>query len=143
MDIVIEGNRIAEVRSVGYPKVPIREGGRPAKGDREIDGTGMYVMPGFVDLHVHCGGGQAPEAEYVYKLWLAHGVTTARGVPFGGLTGRSLRRHELREEIRSSRRGCSRITGPFTGDGWDHGRSPRRPTTPANGSASRGREPTG
>ena len=44
----------------------------------------MYVMPGFVDLHVHAGGApKNAEAEYAYKLWLAHGVTTVRGVPLG------------------------------------------------------------
>ena len=44
----------------------------------------MYVMPGLIDNHVHTGGPRkAPEAEYVYKLWLGHGVTTVRGVPFG------------------------------------------------------------
>ena len=42
----------------------------------------MYLMPGFVDLHVHAGGApKNAEAEYAYKLWLAHGVTTVRGVP--------------------------------------------------------------
>ena len=39
-------------------------------------------MPGFIDLHVHAGGPpKNSEAEYPYKLWLAHGVTTVRGVP--------------------------------------------------------------
>ena len=28
-----------------------------------------------------CGKPKAPDAEYCYKLWLAHGVTTVRGVP--------------------------------------------------------------
>ena len=38
-------------------------------------------MPGFVDLHVHAGGPpKNAEAEYAYKLWMAHGVTTVRGV---------------------------------------------------------------
>ena len=38
-------------------------------------------MPGFVDMHVHAGGApKNAEAEYAYKLWLAHGVTTVRGV---------------------------------------------------------------
>jgi hypothetical protein len=85
MDIVIAGDRIQEVTSVGYPMVPINERSRPAKGVKEIDGTGMYVMPGFIDLHVHCGGGQASDPDYVYKLWLAHGVTTVRGVPCGSM----------------------------------------------------------
>lgn len=79
MDIVIEGNRINELRSVGYPKVPIDAEGRPKDASREIDGSRMYVLPGFVDLHGHIGGEeQGVSAEYVYKLWLAHGVTTIR-----------------------------------------------------------------
>ncbi len=29
----------------------------------------MYLMPGFVNLHVHLGDApKAPEAEYIYKL---------------------------------------------------------------------------
>jgi imidazolonepropionase-like amidohydrolase len=79
VDIVIEQNRIREIRSVGYPKVPVREANRPAKGTKEIDAAGMYVMPGFVDCHGHIGGvAQGTPAEYVYKLWMAHGVTTIR-----------------------------------------------------------------
>lgn len=121
VDIVIEKNRIAEVRSVGFPGVPIRPEVRPARGTREIDGTGLYVMPGFVDLHAHAGGGsKAPEAEYVYKLWLAHGVTTVRGVPAGPMDW------TLRERARSAN---NEITAPRifayfrpgTGDGWTGG----------------------
>src|SRR5258708_39674213 len=86
VDIVVEGNRIREVKSVGVPGSPIDEKGRPAKGSREIDGAGMYILPGFVDLHVHTGGApKAPEAEYVHKMWVAPGVTAGRGVPFAAL----------------------------------------------------------
>lgn len=46
-----------------------------------IDGTGMYLMPGFVNLHAHLGDNRkAAEAEYVYKLYMAYSVTTIRGV---------------------------------------------------------------
>ena len=84
VDIVIEGDRIVEVNSVGFPGVPINEDGRPGDADREIDASGMYVMPGFVDMHAHTGGSpKAPQPEYVYKLWMAHGVTTSRGVGHG------------------------------------------------------------
>jgi imidazolonepropionase-like amidohydrolase len=84
MDIVISGDRIEEIRSVGFPGVPIDERRRPGDPDREYDLTGDYVMPGFVDMHAHTGGvPKAPQAEYVYKLWLAHGVTTSRGVGHG------------------------------------------------------------
>ena len=79
VDIVVENNRIKEFRSVGYPKVAIKEPNRPAKGVKEIDASGMYVMPGLVDCHAHIGGvAQGTPAEYVYKLWMAHGVTTIR-----------------------------------------------------------------
>lgn len=79
VDIVVEGNRIREVRSVGFPKVPIRTEGRPTGATREIDGTGLWVLPGFIDLHAHSGGKeQGTTAEYVFKLWMAHGVTTVR-----------------------------------------------------------------
>jgi hypothetical protein len=49
-----------------------------------IDGTGMYVLPGFINNHAHAGDPQkAPEAEYTYKVWMANGVTTVRGVALG------------------------------------------------------------
>ncbi len=81
MDIVIEGNRIQSVWNVGNPGVPIMEQGRPKArpGDRELRLDGHYVLPGFVDLHGHFGGEeQGVPAEYVAKLWLAHGITTVR-----------------------------------------------------------------
>ena len=79
MDIVIEGNRVVEIRSVGAPGLPIRDDRRPQGATRELDAQGMYVLPGFVDLHAHQGGtSQGTPAEYVHKLWLAHGVTTIR-----------------------------------------------------------------
>ena len=84
VDIVIEGNRIASIRGVGTPNVPINEERRPGDADYEVDANGMYLMPGIVDLHVHTGGlPKVPEAEYVYKLWLANGITTVRGVSTG------------------------------------------------------------
>jgi hypothetical protein len=79
VDIVIEGNRIREVKSVGFPKVLIKPEGRPKDATREIDGSNLWVLPGFVDLHGHSGGvEQGTPAEYVFKLWMAHGVTTVR-----------------------------------------------------------------
>jgi hypothetical protein len=82
MDIVVQGNRITSVRSAGTPGLPLRPNRNPQSPDHEIDGTGLFVMPGFVDLHVHAGGApKNADAEYAYKLWMAHGVTTVRGVP--------------------------------------------------------------
>lgn len=80
-DIVIEGNRIVRVASVGSPGAPINAAHRPkhSAGGHEIDLTGHYVMPGLIDAHGHIGGDeQGVPAEYVYKLWLGHGITTVR-----------------------------------------------------------------
>ena len=84
MDVVVEGNRIAAIRSAGTPGVPLQPNRQPREFDREIDATGMYMLPGFVNLHMHAGGPpKNPQAEYAYKLWLAHGVTAGRGVELG------------------------------------------------------------
>ena len=86
VDIVVEGNRIVEVVGVGYPGLEIDPDDRPGDATREIDAHGAYVMPGIVDTHTHTGGStKAPEAEYTYKLWLGHGITTVRGVPSGAM----------------------------------------------------------
>jgi hypothetical protein len=81
VDIVVERNRIASIRSVGYPGVAIDPASRPkaVAGDKEIDLEGKYVLPGFVDMHGHVGGGpQGTPSEYVFKLWMGHGITTVR-----------------------------------------------------------------
>jgi len=92
-DIVVENGRIAEVVLVAVPKTPIMPERRPAPGDHEIDCTGKLVTPGFIDAHVHIGThyhaamGPMPPADYVYKLWLAHGITTVREM--GAMNGLS------------------------------------------------------
>ena len=105
VDIVVEGNRIADVKSVGYPGLVIEEDKRPQDATREIDAHGSYVMPGIVDMHTHTGGAtKAPRAEYTYKLWMAHGITTVRGVPSGPLEfSLSEKRRSARNEITAPR----------------------------------------
>lgn len=84
VDIVVERDRIVDIVSVGTPGLPIRESRRPERGEFEIDCHGKFVTPGFIDSHAHVGApfhascGSMPNADYVYKLWLAHGVTTVR-----------------------------------------------------------------
>ncbi|PAY10693.1 amidohydrolase [Bradyrhizobium sp. UFLA03-84] len=83
-DVVVEDGRITVLKKVGTPKLPINPERRPAAGDFEIDCTGKFLTPGLVDAHAHIGApfhaenGPMPSADYVYKLWLAHGVTTIR-----------------------------------------------------------------
>ena len=81
VDVVVEQDKITEVRVVGYPGVEINEKRRPAlkPGGREINAEGMYLLPGFVDMHGHIGGvAQGADWDYVFSLWLAHGITTVR-----------------------------------------------------------------
>ncbi len=80
MDIVIENNRIVQIAGVGSG-IPLRSDSRPRlkEGGRELDCTGMYLLPGLIDMHGHIGGmAQGTPAEYVFKLWMAHGITTIR-----------------------------------------------------------------
>ena len=83
VDIVVERNRIVELFAVDAASGDMRSADRPQDATKEIDATGMYVLPGFVDLHLHTGDTpKTPDAEYAYKLWMAHGITAGRGVPF-------------------------------------------------------------
>ncbi|MBL8209419.1 MAG: amidohydrolase family protein [Bryobacterales bacterium] len=74
-DILIENNRITRVVTSGYGNLP--------KPDAEIDAKGKYVLPGFINMHGHShderAGAPLP-IEYVFKLWLACGITTVRDV---------------------------------------------------------------
>ena len=115
VDIVVEGNRIADINEVD----DLGAERPPRDADHEVDATGMYVMPGFVDAHVHAGGPpKNDEAEYAYKLWMAHGVTTVRGVPLAGygLTA-SEKQRSARNEIVAPRI----FDYPRPASGWDRG----------------------
>lgn len=81
MDIVIENNRIVQIQGVGSPGLPINQNRRPVlkAGGKELNCEGMYALPGLIDMHGHIGGtAQGTPAEYVFKLWMAHGITTIR-----------------------------------------------------------------
>lgn len=85
VSIVIEGDRITDIRGGGTAGLHGADSGW-GEDTRVIDASGQYVLPGFVDSHAHLGtpshaaAGSLTDPEYVFKLWLAHGVTTVRDV---------------------------------------------------------------
>jgi hypothetical protein len=81
MDVVVEKNRIVAVRGIGTPGTPLDSSRftKSKEGDKVLNCFGMYLLPGFVDMHGHVGGtDQVTSAEYVFKLWMGHGITTVR-----------------------------------------------------------------
>jgi imidazolonepropionase-like amidohydrolase len=119
VDIVVENNRIAEILDAGTPGLPIRQGREPRDFDHEVDAAGMWVLPGFIDTHVHgSSADKAPDLGYSYKLWLAHGVTSVRGVNLAPWNVSTV------EKARSAR---NEIVAPRifdyqrVGQGWDKG----------------------
>lgn len=89
VDIVIENGMITEVIKVDPIAISRYPAGwqRP-RGDGQVDATGMYVIPGLIEMHVHVpldDHRAGPGAwDYFYRLMLAHGVTTVRTCGFGG-----------------------------------------------------------
>ncbi len=77
VSLVIEQDTIRQITSQPPKAIP---------GEHRIDASGMTVLPGFVDAHVHIGNplqglaGPITPPEYIFKLWLAHGITTVRDV---------------------------------------------------------------
>ena len=72
VDIEISGNKIVNIS-------PSTLSGRSSASgaDRIIDAQGKYVIPGLIDVHMHFRG--LPKA-YVYRLYLANGITSVRNV---------------------------------------------------------------
>src|SRR5437660_765503 len=72
-------------------------------------------------LAIHPAWAQkAPDLSYTYKLWLAHGVTTVRGVPLAPLdVSLSEKARSARNEIVAPR--IYAYQRPGDGDGWKGG----------------------
>ncbi len=71
-DVAFEGGRIAAVGDLG-----------DARGEEEVDATGLYVAPGFIDTHTHAGGGLATEELSHARPLLAQGLTMVLVNPDG------------------------------------------------------------
>ncbi len=77
MDVIVEGSRIAAVLGANA---------RPDAYKNEahvLDGTGMYLLPGLINGHIHLHDERAgieQPFEYEHKIYLSCGVTTVRDV---------------------------------------------------------------
>lgn len=101
VDIVVRNNRITQITQVGFPGVPISPDHRPKleAGGHELQAEGMYLMPGLIDMHGHIGGKeQGAFGEYVFKLWMGHGITTIRDPSCGNGLDWVLRAKKLSQE---------------------------------------------
>src|ERR671918_1019211 len=83
VDILVEDGLIARISD--------RPAAQPAQIDVVIDAAGKYVLPGFVNTHMHWHEERMPgipqPVQYERNLYLASGVTTAREV--GGITSKT------------------------------------------------------
>ena len=70
--IVVQGDRIASVQD-GYV------------GEPDIDLTGGFVMPGWIDMHVHIASQQSPE-RFVENFTLEPADSALRAVPYAQRT---------------------------------------------------------
>ena len=71
-DVALEGDRIVAVGDLD-----------DAVGREEIDATGLYVAPGFIDTHTHAGGGLATSELSHARPLLAQGLTMILANPDG------------------------------------------------------------
>ena len=121
-DVAIAGDKI-----VGVGKVAV------AGSPRIIDGTGLVVAPGFIDLHTHCDSGDNPITRAPGRsnqCYLMQGVTTVVTgncgsgpvdvKAFYATLEKERRRHERRPPGPAQQRPLGRSWGTPT--------EPRRPT---------------
>jgi len=93
-DIIIDGTRIQAVKCPGDS---------PTEQDNIIDAMGMLVMPGFIDIHTHGGGGynlHTTDAEEIraYARWAPETGVTSFLLAVVGVPG-SIPEQQLRAAV--------------------------------------------
>lgn len=101
--VLIESSRITGVGAPGEIQVP--------QGARTIDGTGKFLIPGLVDMHMHL----SYVTEAALPLLIANGVTGIRDMG-GDLDQIDRWRNEIKAGVRIVRSGPV-IDGPRTEEG--------------------------
>ncbi len=80
--VTSEGRFRADVRARGGVIVDIGENLEAGAGARELDATGLLVIPGGVDPHVHLDASVVDDFESGSRSALAGGMTTISNFPF-------------------------------------------------------------
>ena len=92
-DVLIRGGRVLDGTGIPWVRadVAVRDDRIAAVGDlagataREvIDAAGLYVAPGFIDVHSHAGSGLTDDTLSAAEPLLAQGITTVVINPDGG-----------------------------------------------------------
>ena len=88
-DIVVENAQVLTLRDGEYRRMTllVRDGrfakGQPGEDAERIDLAGSYVIPGLAEMHAHLPAPRLDVPRYredVLFLWVANGVTRARGM---------------------------------------------------------------
>lgn len=77
-EIVLEGQSVV-VRDGRIELIDDTDAVAPPQGARVIAGAGRYLLPGLAEMHAHVPASQE-DIEDVLFLYVANGVTTARGM---------------------------------------------------------------
>ena len=89
--VVVRGERIESISAAASAQIP--------QNARVIDGSGRYLVPGLAEMHAHVPPGDDPQyVEEVLFLYVANGVTTARGM-LGTPSHLQLRERLARHEV--------------------------------------------
>jgi adenine deaminase len=85
-DMILKGGNVLDVFSGGIMRadVAVKDGVicgvGSYGGENEIDVSGKYIMPGFVDAHVHIESSMTTPSEYAQAV-MPHGITTVIADP--------------------------------------------------------------
>jgi imidazolonepropionase-like amidohydrolase len=121
--VLVDAVNMGRERNRGYEQRP---------GDRVIDVKGMYVTPGIFDMHTHLprpvpGGETGSTSQFVYNLYLGHGVTTVRDAGTGAgmeLMAEQRRRSQDNDLVAPRLVLCQRWPLPLRR--WDVGNTPEK-----------------
>lgn len=131
VDIVIEGGAIQNIIPLDPVNTRNRANRNRVTGDRVIDATGMYVIPGLIEMHAHLPEKRSPTGErgleYAYRLYLGHGVTTVRDAGTGAgieMMAAQRRASDANEIVAPRLVLCQRWPLPL--GSWDEGNTPAK-----------------